>query len=265
MSELKRLSGRVALVTGGSRGIGRAIALRLAREGARVAIDFVAHIREAEEVIAQLKDLGVQTACIQADVSNADSARTLVREAARALGKVDVVVNNAGVEKYAPFWDITEADYDKVLGVNLKGAFFIAQEFARQHIASKSAGKIINISSVHEVLPFPGFAPYCLAKGALGMLTRTLAIELAPFGITVNGVAPGAIETDINQSVLRDPELTSALLAKIPLRRMGKPDEVAGIVAFLASSEADYVTGSTYFVDGGLTWNYVEAHGKKAA
>ncbi|HEX4607110.1 MAG TPA: SDR family oxidoreductase, partial [Urbifossiella sp.] len=163
-----------------------------------------------------------------------------------------------GVEHKAAFWDVTEADYDRVLGVNLKGLFFATQAFVRHLRAVKQLGKVINISSVHEDLPFPGFAPYCASKGGVRMLTRTLAVELGPLGITVNGIAPGAIETPINTTLLNNPELLKALTDKIPLGRLGKPADVAGLAAFLGSGDADYVTGATYFVDGGLTYSYHE-------
>jgi len=179
-------------------------------------------------------------------------------EAIAKLGKLDVLVNNAGLEKHADFWDVTEADYDTVMSVNLKGVFFITQSAVRYWKESKRGGKIINISSVHEELPFPHFSSYCASKGGVKMLTRTLAVELGPLGITINSIAPGAIETPINSKLLQDPVKLKDLLQNIPLGRLGKPDDVAGLASFLASNDADYVTGATFFVDGGLTWNYQE-------
>jgi glucose 1-dehydrogenase len=175
-----------------------------------------------------------------------------------ALGSLDILVNNAGIESHAAFWDVTEAEYDRVLSTNLKGLFFTTQAMVNHLRATGRGGRIINISSVHEDLPFPNFAPYCASKGGVRMLTRTLAVELGPLGITVNGIAPGAIETPINTKLLNDPVKLRSLISQIPLARLGQPGDVAGIAAYLASDEASYVTGATYFVDGGLTWFYQE-------
>ncbi len=257
MSEL-RLSGKAALVTGSSQGIGAAVAVRLAQEGADVVVNYHSHPEEANEVVKQVAAAGRRSQAIGADLGRVDEVRRLVQESVRALGRLDLLVNNAGVEKRADFWEVSEADYDLVLNVNLKGVFFATQAFARHLMETKRPGKVINMSSVHEELPFPHFAPYCLSKGGLKMLTRDLAIELAPFGITINSIAPGAIETPINSKLLHDPAKLKALLDNIPLNRLGKPKDVAGIVAFLASSDADYITGTTVFADGGLLWNYSE-------
>jgi glucose 1-dehydrogenase len=191
-------------------------------------------------------------------VSKVREAQRFVADAVKQLGRIDILVNNAGLERRADFWDVSEEDYDLVLNVNLKGPFFVTQAFVRHRMQAKAGGKVINISSVHEELPFPHFASYCASKGGIKMLTRNLSIELAPLGITVNSVAPGAIETPINKKLLNDPVKLKSLLENIPLKRLGKPEDVASVAAFLASSDADYVTGTTYFVDGGLTWNYQE-------
>ena len=253
-----RLEGKAAAVTGGDQGIGRAIVERLAAEGADVALCYRTNKAGADEVVAAVQKQGRKARSLQCDVSKVGEAQRFVANAVKELGRIDILVNNAGLERRADFWDVTEEDYDLVLNVNLKGPFFVTQAFVKHRMQAKSGGKVINISSVHEELPFPHFASYCASKGGLKMLTRDLSIELAPLGITINSIAPGAIETPINKSLLNDPVKLKAVLENIPLRRLGKPEDVAGIAAFLASSDADYVTGTTYFVDGGLTWNYEE-------
>ena len=262
------LEGKVALVTGSSQGIGQAIVLRLAQAGANVVINYRSHPAGAEATLAKIQAIGgscymaqcpkVQGHTIQADLGSVEAVRQLIAESIDHFGKLDILVNNAGIEKHAPFWEVTEADYDAVLNVNLKGGFFATQTFVQHLIQTQRSGKIINISSVHEDLPFPNFAAYCVSKGGMKMLTRNLAVELGSLGITINNVAPGAIETPINTQLLNHPEKLQALLNNIPLGRLGQPQDVASIVAFLASSEADYITGSTFFVDGGLLWNYQE-------
>jgi glucose 1-dehydrogenase len=182
----------------------------------------------------------------------------MVQQSVEALGGLDILVNNAGVEKHASFWEVTEADYDLVLDINLKGAFFVTQAFVRHRIEVKQPGKVINMSSVHENLPFPHFTSYCASKGGMKMMMRNLAIELAPYGITVNNIAPGAIEAPINTQLLNDPVKLKALLENIPLARLGSTSDVADVASFLASADADYITGATIVVDGGLTWNYSE-------
>jgi glucose 1-dehydrogenase len=254
----KRLEGKSAAITGGDQGIGRAIAERLAQEGANVAICYRSNKAGADEVVSAIQSRGAKAAAIQCDVGKVADGQRFIAEAVTALGKLDVLVNNAGIEKNADFWNVTESDYDTVLNVNLKGVFFITQAFVKHRMDAKAGGKIITISSVHEDLPFPHFASYCASKGAVKMLTRNLSIELAPLGITINNIAPGAIETPINKALLNDPAKLSSVLENIPLKRLGKPEDVASIAAFLASSDSDYVTGTTYFVDGGLTWNYSE-------
>lgn len=265
-----KLAGKVALVTGSSQGIGQAIAIRLAAEGAKVVINYRSHPEGAEETLAKVRAAGGECYCAEgycnhekgysvgADLGMVEDVRRLVNESVNHYGSLDILVNNAGIEKHAPFWEVTEADYEAVLNVNLKGVFFATQAIAQHLIETQRPGKIINVSSVHEELPFPNFAAYCASKGGLKMLTRDLSVELAPYGITVNNVAPGAIETPINTKLLNDAEKLAALLKNIPLGRLGQPRDVSGLVAFLASEDADYITGSTFFVDGGLTWNYQE-------
>lgn len=253
-----KLSGKRAVVTGSDQGIGQAIALRLAEEGADVVINYRKNQEGAEETRAKIAGMGRRTQVIQADVSKIEEGRRLVSQSVEALGGLDILVNNAGIEKRAPFVDVTPEDYEAVVDVNMNGPFWIAQAFARHCRDAKHGGRIINISSVHEELPFPHFTAYCMAKGGLKMMMRNIAIELAELGITVNNIAPGAIETPINKKLLSDPKLLEPLLANIPLHRMGKPEDVAGVAAFLASSDADYITGTTTVIDGGLLWNYSE-------
>jgi glucose 1-dehydrogenase len=253
-----RLAGKTAAITGGDQGIGRAIAERLAADGADVALCYRSNQAGAQEVVAAIAQLGRGGAAIQCDVGKVADGQRFIASAVEQLGNVDILINNAGLERRADFWDVTEADYDAVLNVNLKGLFFLTQAFVRHRMDVKSGGKIINISSVHEELPFPHFASYCASKGGVKMLTRNLSIELAPFGITINSIAPGAIETPINKSLLNDPSKLNALLQNIPLQRLGQPADVASLASFLASDEATYITGTTLFVDGGLLWNYQE-------
>jgi len=252
-----RLEGKVALVTGSSRGIGEAIAVRLAQEGADIVID-ARQAEKAQETLRLVEAAGRRGCIVVGDVSQTEDDQRMIEEGVAKLGKIDILVNNAGVEKAAPFWEVTEKDYDFVLSVNLKGVFFATQAFVRHLMQTKRPGKIINISSVHEDLPFPHFSSYCASKGGLRMLMRDLAIELAPFGITVNNIAPGAIATPINTRLLNNPALLKGVLANIPLNRLGTPEDVAALAAFLASSDADYITGATLVVDGGLLWNYCE-------
>jgi len=244
-----RLQGKVAIVTGAGSGIGQGIAQRLGCEGAKVIVDFVGSPEGAQET---------ERAIVQADITRVGDVRALVNEAWTRFGSADILINNAGVEKKADFWDTTEAEYDLVLSVNLRGTFFLTQAFVQRLRAAGKPGRIVNISSVHEDMAFPGFATYCTSKGGLRMLMRDLAVELGPLGITVNNVAPGAIATPINKALLADKTKLNALLEKIPLGRLGTPEDVAGIVAFLASDEAAYVTGATFVVDGGLMRNYRE-------
>ena len=253
-----RLAGKVAIVTGASTGIGQAIAIRLGSEGASVVIDLISHPEGADAAKSQIEAAGGKAAIVQADITKTADIQNLVEQAWSQFGGCDILVNNAGVEKGAPFQEVTEADYDLVMNTNLRAAFFLTQKFVQKLLAAKKPGRVINISSVHEDMVFPNFASYCAAKGGMRMLMRDLAMELGPSGITVNNVAPGAIATPINASLLADKPKLDALLNNIPLGRMGTPEEVAGVVAFLASDEAAYVTGSTYFVDGGLIRNYKE-------
>ncbi len=255
---MQRLQGKVAIVTGASSGIGQGIAKRLGCEGAKVIVDYVGTPEGAEETERAIQAVGGEGEIVQADVTRSEDIHKLVDTAWTRFGIADILVNNAGMEKKSDFWDTPEADYDKVMAVNLRGPFFLTQEFVRRLRAAAKPGRIVNISSVHEDMAFPGFATYCCSKGGMRMLMRDLAVELGPLGVTVNNVAPGAIATPINKSLLEDKPKLDALLHNIPLGRLGTPDDVAGVVAFLASNDASYITGSTFVVDGGLLWNYSE-------
>jgi glucose 1-dehydrogenase len=255
---MKSLENRVALVTGSSSGIGQTIAVKLAQAGANLIINYAGHSEGARETLAQVEAAGARGIVVQADVSKLAELQTLIDQGWKAFGSVDILVNNAGMEKKAEFWDVAEEDYDRILGVNLKGPFFLTQAFVRRLRSVKKPGRIINISSVHEDVAFPGFANYCASKGGLRMLMRTLAVELGPERFTVNNVAPGAISTPMNKSLLENKPKLDALLANIPLGRLGSTDDVADLVVFLASDAAAYVNGSTFTVDGGLSRNYHE-------
>jgi glucose 1-dehydrogenase len=255
---MQRLAGKVAIVTGAGTGIGQGIAKRLGSEGAKIVIDYVGDPAGAEQTLSSIRQSGGDGIVVCADVTHTGDIRNLVNVAWEKFGSADILVNNAGMEHRSNFWETQEPDYDKVMAVNLRGPFFLTQVFVQRLREAKKSGRIVNISSVHEDMAFPGFATYCCSKGALRMLMRDLAVELGPLGITVNNIAPGAIATPINTALLEDKPKLNALLQKIPLGRLGTPEDVAGMVAFLASDDADYVTGATFVVDGGLMRNYHE-------
>jgi glucose 1-dehydrogenase len=246
------LEGKVAIVTGGNSGIGKAIVLALAAAGANVVIDYVANEDATEELERQCAALGDQAIGCEADVSKVEHLERLIATAVEAFGRLDIMVNNAGIETRTSILDTTEAQYDKVLDINLKSAFFGTQLAAKQMIAQGSGGRIINISSVHEDWPMPDNTPYCLSKGGMRMLTRTAGIELGPMGVTVVGVGPGAVDTPINASTEADPAKMKALNAAIPMGRMAQPAEIGSVVAFLAGDGASYLTATTIFADGGI-------------
>jgi glucose 1-dehydrogenase len=246
------LKGKSAIVTGGNTGIGKAIVLALAEEGANVCIDYVAMPEAAEELERKVASLGDQAIGVDADVSKVADLQKLIDETVKAFGRLDVMVNNAGVETRTSVLDTPEDRYDFVMNVNLKSAFFGTQLAAKQMIKQGDGGRIINITSVHEDWPMPGNTPYCLSKGGMRMLTRTAGVELAPHNITVVGVGPGAVDTPINKETEADPEKMKTLDAAIPLGRVADPSEIGSVVAFLASDGASYVTATTIFADGGI-------------
>lgn len=248
-------AGKVAVVTGSSKGIGRAIALAFARSGEYSGIVVNARRREEAEVVAgEIKDAKCDSAAVVADVSQEADCTRLIGETVERFGRIDVLVNNAGIQREAPFEETPTELWSKILAVDLTGAFVCSREAVKHMLAqSPKGGCIINISSVHQTIPKPLYVPYATAKAGIEMMTKTMALELAQDNIRVNAVAPGAIETDMNQELKEDRLELDKVLRRIPLRRIGTPEEVANVAEFLASDRASYVTGATFFVDGGMT------------
>jgi NAD(P)-dependent dehydrogenase (short-subunit alcohol dehydrogenase family) len=249
-----RLSGRRALVTGGSRGIGRAIALGIAREGADVAVNYRSDREAAERTASQIRGLGRRAAVVQGNVAVRHDVERFVAEAAAALGPIDLLVNNAGILKRTPLLEIEEREWDAIVDTNLKGAFLVGQAVARQMLERKLEGAIVNVGSTAQAAAAPNLTHYAVSKAGVAMLTRQMALELAPHRIRVNAVAPGLIETDLNRKDIADPEFRERRLARIPLRIVGAPEDVVGAVVYLAANaEARLVTGASFFVDAGQT------------
>src|SRR5262245_19255461 len=246
------LKNKSAIVTGGNSGIGKAIVLELARQGANLAVDYVSHPDATEELEKQVAALGDQVIGVDADVSKLADLERLIATTVKAFGRLDIMVHNAGIESRTSILDTTEQQYEKVMQVNLKSAFFGTQLAAKQMIKQGSGGHIINVTSVHEDWPMPGNIPYCLSKGGMRMLTRTAGVELAPHKVLVVGVGPGAVATPINISTMQDPAKMAKLDAAIPLGRMARPEEIASVVTLMATDEASYITATTVFADGGL-------------
>jgi glucose 1-dehydrogenase len=248
------LARRRALVTGAATGIGRATAIRLAAEGAAVVVNYIGNRGPADAVVREIDTAGGRALAVEADVSDEEQVGAMFERARGELGgPVDLLVNNAGIEKPFPLVDMPLAEWNRVLAVNLTGAFLCAREAARGMIADGAPGAIVNVSSVHEVIPWPSFGHYCASKGGMKLWAQSVAKELAPHGIRVVSVAPGAILTPINRDLEQDPEKKREVEEEIPWGRLGEPEEIAGAIAWLASPEADYVVGTTLFVDGGMT------------
>ncbi|MEO8756928.1 MAG: 3-oxoacyl-ACP reductase FabG [Devosia sp.] len=255
------LSGKRALVTGGNSGIGEAIARSLAQAGADVAINYVSHPDAADAIASDIRAKGVRALTILADISDSAQVDTIFKTLDDSWGGIDILVNNAGIDgSSALAWDADLDAWRKVLEINLFGAFYCSQQALRRMVPQKS-GVIINMSSVHESIPWSGYSAYTASKAAISMLTKTLAQESAPHGVRVLAVAPGAIKTPINQSVWGDPKGLADLDQKIPMGRMGDRDEIAKMVTVLASDLASYATGTTLFIDGGMTDFADFAHG----
>ncbi len=247
-----RLENKVAVVTGSSSGIGEAIALAFAGEGAAVVVNYAHHPEGAQKVAEKIEGSGGRAVVVGADVSDPKEVESLVQKAADSFGRLDIMVNNAGMERKMPFLETPFEVWQETVAINLTGAWLGCQAAAKRMVEGGEGGRIINVSSVHEDLAMPTNAPYCATKGGVRMLMRTLAVELAPHDITVNNIAPGAIETPMDAPIKEHPDQMEQLLSEIPLGRMGKPEEVANLALFLASDDSSYVTGSTLFVDGGM-------------
>jgi 3-oxoacyl-[acyl-carrier protein] reductase len=245
-----KLERKVALVTGGSRSIGRAIALAFAREGADVAVNYVHRAEAAQSAVREIEALGRRALAVKADTSDPAQVRAMVEEATTRLGPIDILVNNAGVQKRVFFLDLKEVDWDWMLGVNLKGYYLVGQAVAAR-MKPRGKGRIINVSSEAGGFPAPRMTAYCVSKAGVAMLTKCMALELAQYGIRVNALAPGLTRTDINRKDLEDETFLKARLARIPLGQVLKPEDLTGAAVFLASADSEMMTGTTLQVDGG--------------
>jgi glucose 1-dehydrogenase len=257
---MRGLKGKNVLVTGGTSGIGQAIAVRFAEYGANVAINYLRQPEEAEDTeekvqacVASVRQMGVRDVLVGGDVSKEEDVVRMFEDTVDQLGGLDILVNNAGIQISRPSHELSAEDFDKVIGVNLRGAFLCAREAIKRFLEARSPGVVLNISSVHQMIPKPNYLGYSASKGGMMNLTRTLALEYAGEGIRVNGIGPGATITPINRAWVDDPVKAEMVTAHIPLKRAGTADEMAGITCFLASDDAAYITGQTLFVDGGLT------------
>jgi glucose 1-dehydrogenase len=257
---MRGLKGKNVVVTGGTSGIGQAIAVRFAEYGANVAINYLRDPEEAEDTeervhacVASVRQMGVRDVLVQGDVSKEEDVVAMFEDAVDKLGGIDVLVNNAGIQISRPSHELSAADFDKVIAVNLRGAFLCAREAIRHYLENETPGVVVNISSVHQLIPKPNYLGYSASKGGMTNLTRSLALEYAKNNIRVNGLGPGATVTPINRAWIDDPVKREMVVSHIPLARAGTSDEMAGVTCFLASDDAAYITGQTIFVDGGLT------------
>jgi glucose 1-dehydrogenase len=260
MDQTKRLTGQSALVTGANSGIGKAVAIALANDGANVVINYVTHPELAQQVVDEIKTNGGNAIALTADVSKEDQVQSMFQAMYKEFGTIDILVNNAGLQKDSPIENMTLADWQLVIDVNLTGQFLCAREaireFLRRGIVSErscAAGKIICMSSVHEVIPWGGHVNYASSKGGIMQLMKSMAQELAPKKIRVNSIGPGAIQTQINHTAWETPEALKSLLTLIPYNRIGQPADIGKVAVWLASDESDYITGTTIFADGGMT------------
>ena len=244
-----KLQDKVAIITGSSKGIGRAIALDFAREGAKVVVNS-RHREEAEKVAREIKAMGKVALAVQADVSKENEVKKLVKKTVDAFGRVDILVNNAGVARFSPLTSISEKQWKFTIGTNLTGQFLCAKEVTEDILKRKAKGVIINIASIAGEIGFKNLAPYCAAKGGIIELTRELALELAP-NIRVNAIGPGVIETDMTSDLLKNQQARNTLLQQIPMGRFGQPEDISKVAVLLASDESSYMTGHTIFIDGG--------------
>jgi glucose 1-dehydrogenase len=246
------LEGKSIVVTGGNSGIGKAIVLAMAAEGANVVVDYVAHEDATTRLIAEVEQAGGKAVGVEADITKADDLHRMIRTAVDSFGRLDVLVNNAGMETRQSLLETTEADYEKVMAVNMKSAFFGSQAAAKQFLEQGDGGLVLNISSVHEDWPMPGNIAYCVSKGGMRMLARTAGVELGPHGIRMINIAPGAVDTPINAATTSDEHLLRKLQDAIPLRRLAQASDIADVAVFLASGRAGYMTSTTVVVDGGI-------------
>jgi glucose 1-dehydrogenase len=260
VARLRGLRGKNVLVTGGTSGIGQAIAIRFAEYGANVAVNYLRAPEEATETeervhacLARVRQRGVRDVLVRGDVSKEEDVVAMLESAVDGLGGIDVLVSNAGIQISSPSHELSASDFDKVLAVNLRGAFLCAREAVKRFLATGTHGVIINVSSVHQLIPKPNYLAYSTSKGGMESLTQTLALEYARQGIRVNAIAPGATVTPINRAWIDDPVKRAMVESHIPVGRAGTADEMAGVTCFLASDDAAYITGQTIFVDGGLT------------